>query len=103
MTRSQRYQQRIRQRALENLGGKCALCDCNQHLEIHHTAYDGWNERLSGHTRSHVLRASKGDIQGLACLCKNCHQQETLKTAFIFKQTELKKLEQRYYFCIGGD
>lgn len=103
MTREQRYKRRIRSKALANLGGCCNLCNSLSNLEIHHLCHDGWIDKLTGHSRTHVLRASKGDTKGLSLLCKQCHHNETLKHSLIFKLAEIKQLELRYYYCIGGD
>lgn len=101
MTRQQRYANRIRKQALENLGGKCWYCFSTSNLEIDHICNDGYIERKNGHSRSHVLRASKGNTEGLQLLCVDCHRHKTAMHNSVKANRELKKLEAEYKGKIG--
>jgi len=103
MTKQSKHNQKLRLMALNNLGGCCAICQSKRQLEIHHTKYDGWKDRITGDKRKHVRRASKGILEGLTCLCNKCHKEETKIHRFTKFSIELSILENRYQFCIGGD
>lgn len=103
MNKSQRYQHKIRQQAIENLGGKCWYCYSTDRLEVDHIYGGGCKERRIGHSRTHILRASKGDIECLQLLCESCHRRKTAVENYLRNHRELKQLETRYNFMIGGD
>lgn len=69
------YSRRIRDRAIENLGGACVVCGETERvvLEIDHINNDGKHERGQLKFR----RAATGNIDGLQILCSNCHARKT--------------------------
>ncbi len=103
MNKYDRYHKRIREQALSNLGGRCWYCFSKYDLEIDHIESDGWKERRNGHSRSHVMRAAKGDTEGLQLLCHGCHVRKTVMYNWVKANRELKEMEKRYEFMVGGD
>ncbi len=67
---------RIREQAYSNLGGACAWCGISYQpvLEIDHINSDRSSEP---HKKSHLYRASRGEVRGLQLLCGNCHNEKT--------------------------
>jgi len=98
-----KYHERIRASAIENLGSRCWYCFSTQQLEIDHIYEDGWKERRKGHSRTHVIRASRGDIEGLQLLCHHCHVRKTVVSNWVRANSELKALVIRYELLSGGD
>ena len=103
MSKHTRYHQKIRELAIQNLGGKCWYCYSTDKLEVDHIYGGGCKERRIGHSRTHILRASKGDIDCLQLLCEICHRRKTAMEIIIRNNRELKTLDARYSFMIGGD
>jgi len=104
VNKSLKYQQRIRELAIENLGGRCWYCFSRQQLEIDHIYEDGWRERRKGHSRSHVQRAAKGDTIGLQLLCHHCHIRKTVVSNWVRANRELKEMDARYaQIALGMD
>lgn len=65
---------RLRQSALDLLGGKCARCgfDDPRALQIDHVGGGGMAE-LRSLTRYQYLRKVLADPTGYQCLCANCN------------------------------
>jgi len=103
MSRHTEYHNRIREQAIYNLGARCWYCWKTENLEIDHISEDGYKERRKGHSRTHVLRASKGDTTGLQLLCVGCHRRKTAIYNWVKSNRELKAMEVRYNFVVSGD
>jgi len=68
---------KLRLRAMEKLGAKCAWCGFSEHyaLQIDHVNGNGWAERIHGRRNeyrflSRVIKDTSGEYQ---CLCANCN------------------------------
>jgi 5-methylcytosine-specific restriction endonuclease McrA len=74
----QKRRKKVREMALEFLGGKCSRCGyarCSDALEIHHLNSDGKDFGISarGYTRS--WSAVRKELEKCELLCANCHRE----------------------------
>ena len=72
------YYKSLRPKALEVLGGKCAMCGFSdtRALQIDHINNDGYIERGGGHEKDDAKifrKIIRGDVDNYQILCANCN------------------------------
>ena len=77
------YRRKLRQEAIDYLGGKCNMCGCTEHLQFDHL--DAKHQEADRIARRQGKRAKNKKIQTLyqlqnhhsdvRLLCKQCHKQ----------------------------
>lgn len=81
---SKTYGRKLRQRAIDHLGGKCVYCDCDEFdaLEINHI-YGGGNKDRSSDCRrnkSFLLAILRGEYDGkIELTCSVCNRYHYIK------------------------
>lgn len=77
----QAYEERLRQRIIDILGGACSRSDCEStdKLEIDHIEGDGKEDRAKANSRNGWLAILRRDCEGTQLLCWPHHLEKTLK------------------------
>jgi predicted HNH restriction endonuclease len=74
----QKRRKKVRQMAVDFVGGECRLCGyriCSEALEFHHLGDDGKDFAISGRGHSRSWARVKAEISKCVLLCANCHRE----------------------------